>query len=309
MPDMIDVSAEMFGVTMDPAILNASGIFSFVPVLKRVQDHFGGLVTKSVGYQEREGFENPVFAQLSETEFINAVGLPNPGYKAMLEELFEAYPMRKPLIVSLFGSSIAEMREMASEMQYACDAFELNLSCPHPKPGEKAGRALGSDPLAVEAFIDTVKRSCKKPVIAKLSYSIDNLDQTVKACVDAGADGISATNTLGPTSSVTPRIKWPVLSNVHGGLSGPVILKRGLETVRRIRTLAPDLPVIGMGGISSGRDIVEYVKAGADAVALGTAFDRRNTRQVGEFMEWLVNDLKEEMGKEGVRKLADLRKG
>jgi dihydroorotate dehydrogenase (NAD+) catalytic subunit len=303
----IDVSCELFGMTIDPPVMNASGIFSFIPVLKRLQEHFGALVTKSVGYREREGYENPVFAQLSEKEYINAVGLPNPGYKPFLEEMLESYPLNRPLIVSVFGSSISEMREMVSEMQYACDAFEINFSCPHPKPGEKIGRALGSDPIAVEAFVDAVKRSCRRPVIAKLSYSIDGLDKIVRACLDAGVDGISATNTVGPTHSGSGRLKWPVLSNVHGGLSGPGIRKMGLETVMKIRELAPDTPIIGMGGISSGRDVADYIRAGADCVAIGSGFDLMRTVQVGEFTSGVVEELKEEMVKQGARRLKDLR--
>ena len=304
----IDVSAEICGLVFEPAILNASGVFSYVPVLKRLQDSFGGLVTKSIGYQERDGYEMPVWAQLSEREFINAVGLSNPGYRAMLEELLEHYPLRKPLIVSVFGSSIAEMREMVSEMQYACDAFELNLSCPHPREGEKVGRALGSDPIAVEAFVDAVKRATKKPVIAKLSHSLDDLEAAVKACLDGGVDAISSTNTIGPTHSGSPRTKWPLLSNVHGGLSGPGIKDKGLDSVRRVRAIDGKVPIIGMGGIASGRDIMDYVKAGADAVGIGTAFDLKSTAQVGEFMGWLVGDLKEELGKEGVGSLKQLRR-
>jgi dihydroorotate dehydrogenase (NAD+) catalytic subunit len=303
----IDVSAEICGMTIDPAIMNASGIFSFVPVLKRLQDHFGALVTKSIGYQEREGFENPVFAQLSDKDFINAVGLPNPGFKAMQEELFDSYPLTRPVIVSLFGAGIAEMREMITELQYACDAFEINFSCPHPKPGEKIGKALGSDPVAVEAFVDAAKRASNKPVIAKLSYSIEGLERVVRACLDAGVDAISATNTVGPTHSGSGKVKWPVLSNIHGGLSGPGIKDHGLATVRKIRKSAPDLPLIGMGGVSSGRDIIEYVRAGADAVAIGTAFDLLSTVQVGEFMARIVDELKLELSNLGLNRLGDLR--
>jgi dihydroorotate dehydrogenase (NAD+) catalytic subunit len=303
----VDVSAEVCGLRMDPAVMNASGIFSFVPVLKRLQGHFGALVTKSTGYQEREGYENPVFAQLSETDYINAVGLPNPGYRAMLEEMIESYPLSKPLIASVFTSSIAELREMVSELQYACDAFEINFSCPHPKPGERVGKALGSDPIAVEAFVDAAKRACRKPVIAKLSWSIENLWDVARTCWDAGADAISTTNAIGPTHSGTPRIRWPVLSNVHGGLSGPGIKQRGIESVRVIRKAVPKIPIIGIGGISSGRDVADYVRAGADAVAIGTAFDLKTTPQVGEFMEGIVEDLRGELEKEGVRRLRDLK--
>ena len=156
--------------------------------------------------------------------------------------------------------------------------------------------------------MDAAKRACRKPVIAKLSWSIDNLEQVAKTCWDAGADAISTTNTIGPTHSGTPKIRWPVLSNVHGGLSGPGIRQKGIESVRRIRKAAPEIPVIGMGGISSGRDIVEYVRAGADAVAIGTAFDLKSTGQVGEFMEWVVEDLRGEMEKEGVKRLKDLKR-
>jgi dihydroorotate dehydrogenase (NAD+) catalytic subunit len=295
-------------MTLEPAIMNASGIFSFLPILKRLQDHFGALVTKSVGYKERDGFENPVFAQMTEDTHINAVGLPNPGYKSMFGEMLEHYPLRKPLIVSVFGSSVAEMREMVSEMQYACDAFEINLSCPHPKPGEKIGRSLGCDPVAVEAFVDSVKRACKKPVIAKLSYSIDNLERTVEACLEGNADAISTTNTIGPTDSWNPRTKWPLLSNRYGGLSGRGIKDKGLESVRKIRDITPDLPVIGIGGISSAKDIIDYIRAGADAVAIGTAFDLKNTEQVGEFMARIVSDLRSEMENAGAGSLKELRR-
>ena len=153
-----------------------------------------------------------------------------------------------------------------------------------------------------------MKRSCRKPVIAKLSYSIDNLEDVVKACLDSGVDAISATNAIGPTHSGNPRTKWPVLANVHGGLSGPGIKQRGIESVRRIRKAAPETPIIGIGGISSGRDIVDYIRAGADAVGIGTAFDLKSTPQVGEFMRWIVDDLREEMGKENARRLKDLRR-
>jgi dihydroorotate dehydrogenase (NAD+) catalytic subunit len=302
----LDISTEFCGLTISPAIMNASGIFSFVPVLRRLQDHFGALVTKSIGYREREGFENPVFAQLSEKEYINAVGLPNPGYRAMLEELIEAYPMRKPLIVSVFGASIAEMREMVREIQYACDAFEVNLSCPHPKPGEKVGMALGSDPLAVEAMVDAIKRSTRKPVIAKLSASIENLEGSVRACLGAGVDAISSTNTIGPVDSSNPKTKWPVLSNVKGGISGPAIKEKGLEAVGKIRELDKKIPIIGIGGISSGRDVVEYIKAGADAVAIGSAFDLLSSDNVGLFINRVVEEVKEEMVKEKVRDLREL---
>lgn len=305
---MVDITARILGFTLDPPILNASGVFSYLPVLRRLQGHFGAVVTKSIGYMEREGFENPVFAQLDERTHINAVGLPNPGYRAMLEEMLEHYPLRKPLVVSVFGSSVSEIREMVRELGCACDAFEVNLSCPHPQPGEKVGKALGSDPEAAQGFVSAVKSSTSKPVIAKLSYSIEGLERTVEACLDGGADGISATNTVGPTDSSNPRTKWPVLSNVHGGVSGKAILGKGLETVKRIRDVDGEVPLIGMGGISSGRDIVEYVKAGADAVAVGTAFDLMSTRKVGEFMDQLVRDLGEAVRKEGANSLKELRK-
>jgi dihydroorotate dehydrogenase (NAD+) catalytic subunit len=304
----LDLSAEICGLTIEPAIMNASGIFSHIPVLRRLQGSFGALVTKSVGYHERDGYETPVFAQLTEKEYINAVGLPNPGHKAFLEELLEHYPMRRPLIVSIFGSGISEIREMVSQLQYACDAFELNLSCPHPRPGEKVGLALGSDTLAVESFVDAAKRASRKPIIAKLSYSLPNLEDAVKACVSAGAGAISATNTIGPVDSGSGRIKWPVLSNVRGGVSGPGIKERGIQAVRRIRAAAPDLPVIGMGGIASAQDIVDYARAGADAVAMGTAFDMMDTPSVEAFMNEIVEELKSRLESEGVRSLRGLRK-
>jgi len=302
----VDISNEFLGMTMEPAIMNASGIFSYLPVLSRVQDRFGALVTKSIGYSEREGFENPVFGQMKDDVFINAVGLANPGYRAMMEELIEHYPMRRPLIVSLFGSRINEVKEIVTELQHACDAFELNLSCPHPKPGERTGAALGSDPLAVEAFVDSVKRASSKPVIAKLSYSLDDLDGTVNACLAGRVDALSATNTIGPADSWNPTTKWPILGNLKGGLSGPGIKEHGLFAVRRIRKLAPKIPIIGMGGIKTGKDIVEYIRSGADVVAIGSAFDMMDTKKVAAYMDWLASDLKKEISELGYKSLRNL---
>jgi dihydroorotate dehydrogenase (NAD+) catalytic subunit len=305
--DEVDISAEICGMTFDPAIMNASGIFSFVPVLGRLQDSFGGLVTKSISYHERDGFKSPVFAQLSENEYINAVGLPNPGYKAMLEELREEYPLRKPLIVSVFGSEIGEMEEMVSGMERYCDGFEVNLSCPHPKPGEKVGRALGSDPNAVYDFVKAIKDSTGKPVIAKLSYSLENLVDSTRASVEGGADAISSTNTIGPTDPYSSRVGYPVLANSVGGLSGPGIKKKGLESVRRIREFDADIPIIGMGGITYPNDVIDYVRAGADAVAMGSAFDLMRTEDVAYTMELMKFHLKRDMMKAGARNLRELR--
>jgi dihydroorotate dehydrogenase (NAD+) catalytic subunit len=302
-----DVSAEFCGMRLDPAILNASGIFSFLPVLKRLQDHFGGLVMKSVSYHERDGYGTPVFAQMSGGSFINAVGLSNPGYAATLEELREHYRPGKPLIVSLFGSEASEVGEMVRGMRNLCDAFEMNMSCPHPRPEEKAGRSLGSDPEAVREFITAMKGATGKPVIAKLSHSLESLEDSARAAIDAGADAIASTNAIGPTDSYHQAVGSHVLSNRVGGLSGPGIMDKGLDSVRRIRKVDGEIPIIGIGGISSGRDVVEYVKAGADAVAIGSAFDLMPTGRVGEFMDSVVEGLRQEMEKLGAVRLNDLR--
>ncbi len=310
----MDVSARICGLGLDPAIMNASGILSFPSVLRRRQGCLGGLVTKSVSYLERGGNQTPVFSRYSDQEWINAVGLSNPGYwdpektyHPMVEELMEVYPLERPLIVSLFGSDTGELREMANGMEQWCDAYELNVSCPHPRPGEKAGRVLGSDPGAVLEFTRAIRDATGNPLVVKLSYSLDSLEDSARAAMEGGADALSATNTIGPTDPYVERVGYPVLSNRVGGLSGPGIKPMGLESVRRLRALDSGIPIIGMGGIETGRDIAEYISEGADAVAMGTAFRDLPTPEFGDYMERVVSELKQEMEGCGAGNLSELR--
>ena len=290
-------STEIKGVKIEPAIMNASGIFSFPAVLKRLSPYFGAVVTKSISLEEREGYETPVFVQLSDDEYVNAIGLANPGYKEMKKELEEHYPyfqsIEKPIIQSIFGSTAEELCEIVEGLDEYCDMFEINYSCPHPKPDEIVGMALGSDAKLVKKYTNVVRQCTKKPLIAKLSPNIPNLIEVAEAALIGGADALSAINTVGPVEYEN-EYGYYLLSNKKGGRSGRSIKQKGIETVRKLRSTFPDAPIIGMGGIYTAQDIIDYkFYAGADAVAIGTVFDLMDTDEIGKYMTKLLEELKD----------------
>jgi dihydroorotate dehydrogenase (NAD+) catalytic subunit len=292
------LSTDIAGLKLRTPVMNTSGVFSLPPVLKRVSPFFGAVVLKSIGAEERNGYETPVFAQLGYDRFINAVGLPNPGYIEIKKELEEIYPLEIPLIVSIFGSTGQELAKIAEHLQDVCDAFEINYSCPHPKPGERIGMLLGSDSHLVKEYTKDVRDVTKKPIIAKLSPNINNLLEVAGAAIDGGSEVLSGINTVGPVESTFMGI--PVLSNVKGGLSGACIKSRGLDFVHALRRAFPEIPIIGMGGIYTAQDVADYLSSGANAVAMGTAFDLMNTEQVGEHM----NDIYRKLGEWSVQRVS-----
>jgi dihydroorotate dehydrogenase (NAD+) catalytic subunit len=312
----MDLSANIAGLNINPAIINASGIFSFPSVLKKISNlKLGAFVTKSACYDGKEGFENPIFTKCSEEAWINAVGLPNAGAEANKNELEEAYPhfksVGKPLIVSLFDNSTENMKKSIQLLNDYCDAFELNLSCPNLMPGERTGIVIGRDPKLVKQYIEAAKAVTKKPIIAKLSpgpYIDDKEKMKEIALAAAGADAISAINTVAGGMKIDIHAKKPVLTAKYGGLSGKAIKPIGVGCVYTIyeALMDNDIPIIGIGGIETAEDIVEYIEAGASSVAIGTAFANKPLAD----MEFYLSDIKSKLEillKDlGVDKLKDL---
>lgn len=285
----MDLSAKIRNLKIDPAIMNASGIFSFPHVLKRISGYgFGALVTKSIGIEPREGLIEPVLVQSSDETWLNAVGLPNPGHKLAKEELKEVYPLPKPLICSIFGGSEEELAEIAIDLESCCDAFELNFSCPNLRKGEKTGMVIGKDPELVDRYTKAVRKATRKPIIVKLTPNVDpeKLKEIAKAAEEAGADAISAINTLAPGMEIDIYAKKPVLTAKFGGVSGEGIRPIGIAAVYSIYETVK-IPIIGIGGITTAEDIIRYVEAGADAVGIGTAFIDKTTKDVGVYLAQL----------------------
>jgi len=251
-----------------PTVL-ASGILGYsAESLQRIAEAgAGAVITKSVGAEPRLGYPNPTVVQVK-AGLINAMGLPNPGIGEYTEEISYAKSILKvPLIVSVFGYTAEEYATVARKAAEAgADAVELNVSCPHVK---KTGSEIGQDPKILAEVVAKVKAAIRKPVIVKLSPNVADIAEIAKAAVKAGADALTAINTL-KAMAIDAETQMPVLSNVKGGLSGPAIKPVALRCVYDIFEAEVKVPILGCGGITDWRDAVEFLLAGASAVQVGT---------------------------------------
>ncbi|MHA1973186.1 MAG: dihydroorotate dehydrogenase [Candidatus Hodarchaeales archaeon] len=262
----------------NPLIL-ASGVYgSTYSSLARIYNAgLGAVVTKSIGIKPRDGYPNPSVIYLPEiSSVINAFGLANSGYIAFADELINLGKEVK-FVISLFGSRSGEFKAM---IQYFQDqsispiAYELNLSCPH---AEKVGMAVGTDPDIVKNIVCSAKQTSRVPIWVKLTPNITNIVEIAEASVTGGADVIVAINTL-KAILIDINIKKPVLSNIRGGLSGRAIKPIGIRMIYDLyeyfRNHGFDVPLIGVGGIFTWQDVIEYVLAGASAVQVGSVFSQ-----------------------------------
>lgn len=227
----------------------------------------GAVITKSVGIKPRVGYANPTIVQ-TESGLVNAMGLPNPGIEKYVNEIKHAKTvLQVPLIVSVFGYSADEYAIVAKKAAEAgADAIELNVSCPHVK---QTGAEIGQNPNILSEVVKKVKAETTVPLIVKLSPNVADIVVFAKAAVEAGADVLTAVNTL-KALAIDAETMIPILNNIKGGLSGAAIKPVSLRCVYDIAD-AVDVPIIGCGGISNWRDAVEFLLAGASAVQIGTA--------------------------------------
>jgi dihydroorotate dehydrogenase (NAD+) catalytic subunit len=259
----------------NPTIL-ASGVLGFsAESFNRVaKGGAGAVVTKSIGMEARVGYPNPTVVQ-AESGLINAMGLPNPGideYKGEIE--YAKTILRIPLIVSIFGYTEDEYAAVAGKaVKAGADAVELNVSCPHV---QFTGAEIGQNPKLLAQVVEKVKATINKPVIVKLTPNVADIAVSAKVAVKAGADALTAVNTL-KAIAINSETMHPVLSNIKGGLSGSAIKPVALRCVYDIREELPDVPIIGCGGVSSWRDAVEFMLAGASAIQVGTALAWEDT--------------------------------
>jgi dihydroorotate dehydrogenase (NAD+) catalytic subunit len=196
------------------------------------------------------------------------MGLPNPGIDVYVEEIKHTKTLiRQPLIVSIFGYSADDYAVVAKKASEAgADALELNVSCPHVK---QTGAEIGQNPNVLSEVVKSVKSAVRVPVFVKLSPNVTDIVLLARAAVDAGADALTAVNTL-RAMAIDCETARPILSNVKGGLSGPAMKNVALRCVYDLREKL-EVPIIGCGGISSWQDAVEFFLAGANAVQIGTA--------------------------------------
>ena len=264
------LSTRIAGLELENPTMLASGVLGFsTESLNRVaKGGAGAVVSKSIGVEPRVGYPNPIVVQ-AEAGLINAMGLPNPGIDVYAEEIkFCKTVLRVPLVVSVFGYSADEYVSVAEKAVAAgADAVELNVSCPHV---QYTGTEIGQNPKILGEVVAKVKAKITKPVIVKLSPNVTEIKVQARAAVEAGADGLTAVNTLKAMAIDTETMR-PILSNLKGGLSGPAIKPVALRCIYDIREELPDVPIIGCGGVADWRDAVEFFLAGASAVQIGTA--------------------------------------
>ncbi|MGB9914302.1 MAG: dihydroorotate dehydrogenase [Candidatus Bathyarchaeales archaeon] len=263
------LSTSIAGLPLESPTMLASGILGYTPAsLQSIAENgAGAVVTKSIGLKPRAGYPNPTVVQ-TKCGLINAMGLPNPGIHAYASEIRHAKTLLTvPLIVSVYGFSAEEYAETAREAAEAgADAVELNVSCPHVK---ETGSEIGQNPKILADVVRKVKAAVGKPVIVKLSPNVTDIAELAEAAADAGADALTAINTL-RAIAIDIETAQPILSNKRGGLSGqavkPVALRCVYDLYEKVK-----IPLIGCGGITNWRDAVEFLLAGASAVQVGTA--------------------------------------
>lgn len=264
----VDLSMHVSRLFMPNPTMLASGILGMSADTLRVaaESGAGAVVTKSVGLKPSSGYPNPTVIQV-ECGLLNAVGLPNPGIHKFAEEIKALRDLKVPVIVSIFGFSPNEYAEVARiAAESGASAIELNLSCPHVRG---TGAEIGQDPKMVKQVVRAVKGSVEKPVFAKLTPNTTNIVELAEAAVSAGADAITAINTVRAMAIDVEALR-PILANRIGGLSGPAIKPIALRCIYEIYE-AVSAPIIGCGGIMCWRDAVEFMLAGASAVQIGSA--------------------------------------
>jgi len=286
---MTSLEVELFGIRFENPLILASGINDKTPEqwIRAHEEGTGGVVTKSIGLKPRNGYNNPTIVELP-YGLINAMGLPNPGWKGFLE-MVEGYTFEFPLIVSIFGGTPEEFAFLAEKLSGVADAFELNLSCPHAKG---YGMEIGQKPENVYEVVRAVKDATDRPVIAKLTPNIDDITKLGLAAERAGADAVSAINTL-KAIAIDVYARRPILSNKVGGYSGPGVKPVALRAVYDLAR-ALDIPVIGIGGITTWQDAVEFLLAGASALQIGTAVSLRGWEVFREINEGIKAYLESE---------------
>ena len=266
---MADLSVNFCGVRFKNPVVTASGTYGFGREYGQMYDlsELGGICVKGLTCKERLGNPPPRIAE-TPSGILNSVGLQNPGVDRFIaEELPELRRHDVKVIANMSGNSVEEYVYMARRLSEAqVDLLEVNISCPNVKAG---GMAFGTSCDAAAQVTEAVKKNASVPVIVKLSPNVTSVTDIAKAVEQAGADAISLINTL-LGMRIDIHTMRPVLHNNTGGLSGPAVLPVAVRMVWQVAK-AVSVPILGMGGVSTGDDAVEMILAGADLVAVGTA--------------------------------------
>ncbi|MHA1884368.1 MAG: dihydroorotate dehydrogenase [Promethearchaeota archaeon] len=257
----------LFGLKLKSPLILASGILGVsYSSMKRLFDAgIGAVTSKSIGPRPRKGYKNPSIIEIYPGTFLNAVGLGNPGIDNFLSEIKEIKKSKIPLIVSVFGDSNESYLHVATKAEQAgADAIEINISCPHA-----AVSSIGIDSDLTFSVVQTLKEKLGVPLFVKLNPNVTDIGKIALAAQKGGADGVVAINTLS-AMVIDINTKRPILAHGSGGLSGKAIHPIAVKKVYDLYQLLK-IPIIGCGGISTWKDVVEFILAGASAVQIGTA--------------------------------------
>ncbi len=249
----------------------------------------GGVVSKSFSLNPHPGYVNPTTVAV-DGGIINAIGLSNPGVLNFKEELKKIERKNNVIIASIYGANPDEFSKLVLEVQDYVDMIELNISCPHAMEGY--GASIGQSCDLSHTIVSAAKDASDVPIIAKLTPNVTDIVEIAKTCEDAGADCLSLINTLGPGMKINIDVAKPVLSNKFGGMSGKAIKPIAVRNVYSVYEEV-DIPLIGVGGIYTFEDVVEFIYAGARAVQIGTAIMDEGVEVFSEINKGLENFMKQ----------------
>ncbi len=265
-----NLTVNIGGIQLKNPVMTASGTFGYGPEFADYLDLnvLGGIITKGLSLKPRAGNPTP---RIVETcgGMLNAIGLQNVGIDEFLEKKVPFYrTLDTKVVANFFGTTVEEYAELAGRLDTIPEVagMEVNISCPNVKQG---GIVFGTDPAAAAAVVAAVRARTAKTVIVKLSPNVTDIVVMAQACVAAGADALSLINTI-TAMAIDLKTRRPVLANITGGLSGPAIKPIALRMVWQVARVV-DVPIIGIGGIMTATDALEFLLAGATAVQVGTA--------------------------------------
>lgn len=266
----INMAVNIGGLIMKNPVTTGSGTFGFGPEYAPYIDlkKLGAITVKGTTLEPRSGNPPPRLAE-TPAGILNSIGLENPGVDTLISETMPYLKQfQVPVIVNIAGNTPEDYQEISHRLDGVpgVSALEVNISCPNVKSG---GMAFGTDSCSIKQIINGVKRNTSLPVIAKLSPNVTDIVAMAKAAKEGGADALSLINTL-LGMAIDINSKKPILKNKVGGLSGPAIKPVAVRMIWQV-SQAVDLPIIGMGGVTTWQDAIELMLAGAHAVAVGTA--------------------------------------
>lgn len=298
-----DLSVDVAGIRMKNPVMVASGTFGYGPEYAEVVDlnRLGAVVVKGVRSGACPGNEPPRMVEVP-GGLVNAIGLQGPGVTGFVEEYMPFLrQFDVPVIVNIWGESLEEYGEVAAALDdvEGVHGLELNVSCPNVKKG---GNAFGTNPASTAAVVACARKMTSLPLITKLAPNVPDIAEFARIAENEGSDALSLINTL-PAMVIDIETRRPVLSNVVGGLSGPAIHPVAVKLVWEAAA-AVRIPIVGMGGITSGTEAVEFMLAGATAVAVGTANFTDPTTPLR-----VIDEMGEYLTKHGIARAAELTGG